>query len=147
VPPPIDENQRIAEEGIAIDMGDEYEQALTDATQEEIIDLAAILGFHSMMNQDQYHASLLNKGQPVGLGWDGITKAHPAKLFPQDPPNDTDVDDTIKRIKDDESKLIDVNWNNIKVSIVKRFTKKFLITLDFHSRISRTTNSKDCSKP
>lgn len=31
---------REAEEQIAIDMGDEYESALTDATQEEIIDLA-----------------------------------------------------------------------------------------------------------
>lgn len=40
----------------------------------------AILGFHSMMNQDQYHASLLNKGQPVGLGWDGITKATKPKV-------------------------------------------------------------------
>lgn len=42
--------------------------------------IAAILGFHSMMNQDQYHASLLNKGQPVGLGWDGITKATKPKV-------------------------------------------------------------------
>lgn len=33
-----------------------------------------------MMNQDQYHASLLNKGQPVGLGWDGITKATKPKV-------------------------------------------------------------------
>lgn len=41
-PPPPDSQQRDAEERIAIDMGDEYEQALTDATQEEIIDLAGI---------------------------------------------------------------------------------------------------------
>lgn len=39
VPPP-DEAQREADEKIAIDLGDEYEQALTDASQEEIIDLA-----------------------------------------------------------------------------------------------------------
>lgn len=39
-PPPPDATQRDADERIAIDMGDEYEQALTDATQEEIIDLA-----------------------------------------------------------------------------------------------------------
>lgn len=77
---------------------------------------AAILGFHSMMNQDQYHASLLNKGQPVGLGWDGITKASKPKLFPQDPPNDTDPDQTIKQVRDDDPKLIELNWNNIKVN-------------------------------
>lgn len=71
-----------------------------------------------MMNQDQYHASLLNKGQPVGLGWDGITKSSAQKIFPQDPPNQTNVDESIKRVKDDDSKLIELNFNNIKVSRV-----------------------------
>lgn len=75
----------------------------------------AILGFHSMMNQDQYHASLLNKGQPVGLGWDGITKTSPQKIYPQDPPNNTDVEESVKRVKEDDAKLIDLNLNNIKV--------------------------------
>jgi tropomodulin len=50
VPPPQDMKMQAAAEQIAIDLGDEYEQALTDATQEEIIDLAAILGFHQMVN-------------------------------------------------------------------------------------------------
>lgn len=40
VPPPPDAAQLDADEKIAIDLGDEYEQALTDASQEEIIDLA-----------------------------------------------------------------------------------------------------------
>lgn len=70
-----------------------------------------------MMNQDQYHASLLNSGQPVGLGWDGVTKASQPKVYPMEPPNDTDVDATIKQVRDDESSLTDLNWNNIKVSI------------------------------
>ncbi|XP_017845830.1 tropomodulin isoform X5 [Drosophila busckii] len=114
VPPPRDARDIEVEEQIAIDMGEEYEHALNDATQEEIIDLAAILGFHSMMNQDQYHASLLNKGQPVGMGWDGITKSTQQKLYPMDPPNNTDVEESIKRVKDDDNKLIDLNLNNIK---------------------------------
>lgn len=97
-------------------MGDEYESALTNASQEEIIDLAAILGFHSMMNQDQYHASLLNKGQPVGMGWDGITKSSKVKIYPAEPQNTTDVDESIKRVKSNDTKLIDLNWNNIKVN-------------------------------
>ncbi|CAG2060641.1 unnamed protein product [Timema podura] len=117
IPPPQSARERNAEEQIAIDLGDEYETALTDASQEEIIDLAAILGFHSMMNQDQYHASLLNKGQPVGLGWDGITKASQPKLYPVDPPNSTDPDATIKQVKDDDHNLTDLNWNNIKVNL------------------------------
>lgn len=69
-----------------------------------------------MMNQDQYHASLLNKGQPLGLGWDGITKASKQKIYPQDPPNSTDPDETIKQVQQDDPKLVDLNWNNIKVN-------------------------------
>jgi len=77
--------------------------------------LTAILGFHSMMNQDQYHASLLSKGQPIGLGWDGITKASQPKPYPAEPPNMTDIDITIKQVRDDDHTLVDLNWNNIKV--------------------------------
>ncbi|XP_054081930.1 tropomodulin isoform X5 [Zeugodacus cucurbitae] len=127
VPPPRDDREVAAEEQIAIDLGEEYEHALSDATQEEIIDLAAILGFHSMMNQDQYHASLLNKGQPVGMGWDGITKSTQPKLFPMDPPNNTDVEESIKRVKDNDSKLIELNLNNIKNISDEKFEQLFQV--------------------
>ncbi|XP_046836118.1 tropomodulin isoform X3 [Vespa crabro] len=125
--PPSQESakEKEAEEQIAIDLGDEYEQALSNATQEEIIDLAAILGFHSMMNQDQYHASLLNSGQPVGLGWDGVTKASQPKPYPMEPPNDTDVDATIKQVRDDDSSLTELNWNNIKNISDEKFIQLF----------------------
>lgn len=173
VPPPQENaKEKEADEQIAIDLGEEYEQALSAATQEEIIDLAgntsvalterlvvvfasetrkekkihiyiymykrsecetqlfslsvlAILGFHSMMNQDQYHASLLNSGQPVGLGWDGVTKASQPKVYPMEPPNDTDVDATIKQVRDDDSALTDLNWNNIKVRVFQFVTDCF----------------------
>lgn len=126
VPPPQESTkEKEAEEQIAIDLGEEYEQALSNATQEEIIDLAAILGFHSMMNQDQYHASLLNSGQPVGLGWDGITKASQPKPYPMEPPNDTDVDATIKQVREDDVSLIDLNWNNIKNISDEKFIQLF----------------------
>ncbi|KAL7026184.1 hypothetical protein ACKWTF_013802 [Chironomus riparius] len=125
IPPPQEARMQAAEEQIAIDLGDEYEQALTDATQEEIIDLAAILGFHQMMNQDQYHASLLNKHQPAGLGWDGITKASTPKVYPPEKPNTTDVEDSIKRVKDNDHKLTDLNWNNIKNISDERFEQLF----------------------
>lgn len=41
-PPEKIQAEKDADEQIAIDLGDEYEQALNDATQEEIIDLAGI---------------------------------------------------------------------------------------------------------
>ncbi|XP_055325610.1 tropomodulin isoform X3 [Sitodiplosis mosellana] len=141
VAPPPDAAQLDADEKIAIDLGDEYEQALTDASQEEIIDLAAILGFHSMMNQDQYHASLLNKGQPVGLGWDGITKSSQQKIFPQDPPNNTDVEESIKRVKDDDTKLIELNLNNIKNISDEKFEQLYnALSENEHLEVLSLTN-------
>lgn len=103
-----------------------------------------------MMNQDQYHASLLNSGQPVGLGWDGVTKASQPKVYPMEPPNDTDVDATIKQVRDDDSALTDLNWNNIKVSIAPiAFAQSLLYILSrrrFPYRISQTRSSCSCSK-
>ncbi len=39
-------------------------------------DLAGIMGLHSLINQDQYHASLSDKNNKAdpNIGWDGITK-------------------------------------------------------------------------
>ncbi|XP_076287487.1 tropomodulin isoform X4 [Lasioglossum baleicum] len=126
IPPPQETvKEKEVDEQIAIDLGEEYEQALSNASQEEIIDLAAILGFHSMMNQDQYHASLLNSGQPVGLGWDGVTKASQPKPYPMDPPNDTDVDATIKQVREDDASLTELNWNNIKNISDEKFIQLF----------------------
>ncbi len=65
-----------------IDLGEETEEALRSASTNEIIDLAGILGFHAMMNQDQYHAAQSDKwseGADSNVGWDGITKATPLK--------------------------------------------------------------------
>ncbi|XP_058127576.1 tropomodulin isoform X2 [Anopheles coustani] len=141
MPPPPAAKLQAADEQIAIDLGDEYEQALTDATQEEIIDLAAILGFHSMMNQDQYHASLLNKGQPVGLGWDGITKSAIPKIFPAEAPNTTDPEETIQRIKSDDGKLVEVNLNNIKTISDEQFDKLFeALKSNTHLEVLSLTN-------
>lgn len=111
--------------------------------------LPAILGFHSMMNQDQYHASLLNSGQPVGLGWDGVTKASQPKVYPMEPPNDTDVDATIKQVRNDDSSLTDLNWNNIKVSrlyFCEGNDAFHELTLVSCYRIFQTKNSCSCSK-
>lgn len=68
-----------------------------------------------MMNQDQYHASLLNKGK-VGLGWDGVTKASQPKALPFEPPNPTDPEQAIAKVTDDDAKTIEVCLNNIKLS-------------------------------
>lgn len=47
------------------------------------------------------------------MGW--CYESIKTKIFPQDPPNPTDPDESIKKVQDDDSKYIDLNWNNIKV--------------------------------
>lgn len=76
-----------------IDLGDETEIALSNASTDEIVDLAGILGLHSMMNQEQFHASQSDKWATKAdpeIGWNGITKATPLKEFPPEEPNRTD---------------------------------------------------------
>jgi len=111
LPPPPQRD----DDGVSFNLDEEYEQALGTATEEELVDLAAILGFHSMMNQDQYHASLLNKGK-VGLGWDGVTKASQPKALPFEPPNSTDPEESIKKILESDRKTLNICLNNVAMT-------------------------------
>jgi len=115
---PIDEDK------IVLDIDEEA--TLNGATDSDLVDLAGILGLHSMMNQDQYHASILNKGQMGGAKFDSIVKASiPKKLVPHLPDNDTDVGKTTKQIVDNDRSLTDLNWNNIKHIPRDTFKKMF----------------------
>lgn len=59
VPPPPDAKQLETDEKIAIDLGGEYEQALTDASQEEIIDLAGTtIRFSFLLHEQQVHTHI-----------------------------------------------------------------------------------------
>lgn len=46
---------------IGFGLDDEYEHALDGATEEDLVDLAAILGLHGMLNQTQYQAAYGDK--------------------------------------------------------------------------------------
>lgn len=119
IPKPIEEDNKIA-----LDIGDEYEHALDAASEEELVDLAAILGLHSMMNQDQYYASVTNKKTMFGK-FESIVKATQPKPIPLLPDNDTDVDKSIEQVKSDDPSLISLNWNNIKNISVEKFLRLF----------------------
>lgn len=114
VAPQSETVKQAADEQIALDLDDEYETALTDATENELVDLAAVLGFHSMMNQDQYHASLLGKKMEGEVGWGGITRASQPKPMAPEPPNTTDPEQSIARLTRNDPDLTQLNLNNIK---------------------------------
>ncbi|XP_002731235.1 tropomodulin-1-like [Saccoglossus kowalevskii] len=99
-------------------LSEEWEDALTTATEDELVELAAVLGLHSMLNQVQYQASIVDKkvsdiDEESGK-FHGVAKYAVPKLLPQEPPNDTDVEKGVKQVKDNDPELKDLNLNNIK---------------------------------
>jgi len=112
-----------------IELGDEFEMALDDASTNDMIDLAGIMGLHSMMTQEQYHHAVGTKtfrdeDYDDGLGWDGITKATALKVFPLEEPNRTDPVDVLEKIQSNDEEQTDVNLNNVEVS-EKQFLEIF----------------------
>jgi len=97
----------------------EWDDILTSATQEELVDLAAVLGFHSMLTQTQYQASLEGREVHEG-GFDGHAQAQKLRQFETQPPNLTDVEESIEKVKADDPKLKELNFNNIKNISVER---------------------------
>jgi len=123
VPPskPEPAANRADEEKIAldVDLGEEYEVALNEASTAEIVDLAGILGLHSMMNQDQFHSAQTDKWADRAdpqIGWNGVTKATPLKQFPAEEPNRTDPEKVISQLRDNDKEAKAVNLNNVPVS-------------------------------
>lgn len=78
-----------------------------------------------MLNQDQYEASILNKGQGIGAKFESIVKATQPKRFPSLPPNNTDVARTAEQVYNNDSTLTDLNWNNIKAISKEQLIKLF----------------------
>lgn len=101
------------------DIETEWDEVLKQATEEELVDLAAILGFHGMLNQVQYHQAFVEKkdqGDKVGgfSGYSGIAKPENLKVFEKEEPNTTDVEESIEKVKSNDKELKELNLNNIK---------------------------------
>lgn len=124
IPKPSDNNG--PDEKIMLDLEDGSETALEDASEADLVDLAGILGLHSMLSQDQYHAAILNKGQIPSDKFESIVKSTvPKKLPPMEPDNVTDPEKTAKQVKENDPNLDNLNWNNIKYIPRDTFKKLF----------------------
>jgi len=93
----------------------ELEEALKNATDAEMCDIAAILGMYTLMSNKQYYDALGSTGVIANTeGINSVVKADPFKIFPEEPDNTTNVEDTLDRIHNNDSGLTEVNLNNIK---------------------------------
>ncbi|VDN04102.1 unnamed protein product [Thelazia callipaeda] len=95
---------------------DDLNDALNAAHEKDLVDLAGILGMHSLLNQPQYYNALKGKSQDEATGttFRGVVRAFEAKILPEEPENETDVDDCIKKLEENDDKMIEVNINNMK---------------------------------
>ena len=119
------EDNNASDEKIILHLEDSSEQALDAASEADLVDLAGILGLHSMLNQDQFHNSILNKGQRLGDKFESIVKAAVPKKLPFEPDNTTDPEKTCKQVCANDPNLTELNWNNIKFVPRETFKRMF----------------------
>lgn len=55
-------------------------------------------GMHNVLNQSQYYNALKGRGQDesTGLSFNGVIKAYQPKIVPDEPENETDVEQCIR---------------------------------------------------
>lgn len=87
----------------------ELEEALSSATDTELCDLAAILGVHTLVTSSQTYDGTGSKE-----GYNNVIKGEKMNPVFDEPPNPTNVEDTLQRIKSNDGTLTEVNLNNIK---------------------------------
>ncbi|KAL0606050.1 Tropomodulin-1 [Plecturocebus cupreus] len=92
----------------------ELEEALANASDAELCDIAAILGMHTLMSNQQYYQALSSSSIMNKEGLNSVIKPTQYKPVPDEEPNSTDVEETLERIKNNDPKLEEVNLNNIR---------------------------------
>lgn len=104
----------------------EWDEILQSATEAEIVELAAILGFTGLVNQVQFHAAQKAASEGDGKststavsqlsvgGWNAAAKSEPLKILPPEPDNQTDIEDCINKVEANDAALSTINLNNIK---------------------------------
>ncbi|KAG9345460.1 hypothetical protein JZ751_008604 [Albula glossodonta] len=92
----------------------ELEEALAIADDTELCDIAAILGMHTLMSNQQYYEALASSTIVSRQGLNSVIQCAQYKPIPDELPNSTDVDDTLERIRRNDPDLRDVNLNNIR---------------------------------
>ncbi|XP_064595955.1 tropomodulin-1-like [Liolophura sinensis] len=120
----------------------EWDDILQQASEEELVDLAAVLGFHSMLTQVQYHASLQDEAISNHGGFKAAAKAEALKIIPNEPPNPTDVEETLEKLKNNDSKLVNVNLNNIKnISLERLIELSEALATNSHLKVLHMANT------
>uniref|UniRef100_A0A8C5RES3 Tropomodulin 2 n=1 Tax=Laticauda laticaudata TaxID=8630 RepID=A0A8C5RES3_LATLA len=102
----------------------ELEEALASASDTELYDLAAVLGVHNLVNNPKFNEGTTGKdGKGIVKN---VVKGEKVKPVFEEPPNPTNVEACLQRIKANDPTLQEVNLNNIKnipIPTLKEFAK------------------------
>lgn len=109
---------------------------LEGATESDLVDLAGILGLHSMLNQEQYYKSQKPGDKSDLGGFKTVVKSTPLKQLKPEPDNTTDPLQTIELLKNNDSTLDEVNLNNIK-HITRDTFKNLFETLKTNTHLKK----------
>ncbi|XP_066465140.1 tropomodulin-4 [Eleutherodactylus coqui] len=91
----------------------ELEEALANASDAEMCDIAAILGMYTLMSNKQYYDAITSGIIMNKEGINSVVQPDTYKPVPDEPPNPTNVEETLQKIKSNASDLTEVNLNNI----------------------------------
>ncbi|XP_044532088.1 tropomodulin-4 isoform X2 [Gracilinanus agilis] len=92
-----------AEEQITLEP--ELEEALAKATDAEMCDIAAILGMYTLMSNKQYYDAICSGEICNTEGITSVVQPDKYKPVPDEPPNPTDIEETLKRIQSNDQGL------------------------------------------
>jgi len=118
-PPVLPKDQMDDGDAFGSSTSTEWDDVLSGASEADILELAAILGYTGLVNQIQFQAAQIGlfgdkvEGM-VGTGWSAAAKSQTLKHVPLEPDNDTDVEESIGRLAKNDSSLTSLNLNNIK---------------------------------
>ncbi|XP_019410549.1 PREDICTED: tropomodulin-1 isoform X4 [Crocodylus porosus] len=124
----------------------ELEEALANASDAELCDIAAILGMHTLMSNQQYYEALGSSTIVNKEGLNSVIKPTQYKPVPDEEPNSTDVEETLERIKNNDPELEEVNLNNIKnipIPTLKAYAKALKTNTYVHKFSIVGTRSND----
>ncbi|XP_063269023.1 tropomodulin-2 isoform X2 [Prinia subflava] len=111
------------EEKVTLDP--ELEEALASASDTELYDLAAVLGVHNMVNNPKFDEAGARGKDGKGIVRN-VVKGEKVKPIFEEPPNPTNVEASLQRIKANDPSLTEINLNNIKnipIPTLKEFAK------------------------
>uniref|UniRef100_A0A8C5TBW3 Tropomodulin 2 n=1 Tax=Malurus cyaneus samueli TaxID=2593467 RepID=A0A8C5TBW3_9PASS len=104
----------------------------TPASDTELYDLAAVLGVHNMVNNPKFDEAGARSKDGKGIvrskraDFSYVVKGEKVKPIFEEPPNPTNVEASLQRIKANDPSLTEINLNNIKnipIPTLKEFAK------------------------